>query len=191
MWETLQQWDRDLFVYLNSLGIEEYDVFWVFVTRIENWAPLYILFFILFFMVYERRQALIGIALTIFTFIITLAITDLTKNLVGRLRPNNVPELSELIRILQTPGNFSFFSGHAAVSFAITTFVVIALRNRFKWVYLFYLWPILFVMSRILVGVHYPGDLFVGALVGTLVALTLWKSLGKRVLTNSHMRPIS
>ena len=183
MWEQLQQWDRDVFVYLNSLGIEQYDGFWIFVTRIENWTPLYVFFFGMFFYVYKKREALIGVGFTILVFLLTLGVTDLVKNGVGRLRPNNVPELSELIRVLQTPGNFSFFSGHASVSFAVTTFVVLALRCHSKWVYLFYIWPILFIMSRILVGVHYPGDILVGALVGTTIATIFWKVLGKRYVT--------
>lgn len=182
MWEQLQQWDRSLFIYLNSLGIEEYDAFWIFVTKIEHWTPLYILFFILFFIVYTRRKAFIGVGITLLVFVTTLGLTELVKNTVGRLRPNNNTELSDLIRVLQTPGNFSFFSGHAAVSFAITTFVVLALRSRFKWVYLFYIWPLLFIMSRILVGVHYPGDIFVGALVGTTIGFVFWKYLGRRLL---------
>lgn len=186
MWEQLLQWDRDLFVYLNSLGIEDYDTFWVFVTKIENWTPLYLLFFILFFIVYNKRKALIGAGLTLFVFVLTLTLTDLVKNAVGRLRPNNTLDLTDLIRVLQTPDNFSFFSGHAAVSFAMTTFVVLCLRHRFKWTYVFYIWPLLFIMSRILVGVHYPGDVFVGALVGTLIAWCSWKFLGKRFLHSTH-----
>ncbi|WP_405210895.1 phosphatase PAP2 family protein [Dokdonia sp. Asnod2-E02] len=182
MWEQLQQWDRSLFIYLNSLGIEKYDAFWIFVTKIEHWTPLYILFFILFFIVYTRRKAFIGVGITLVVFAVTLGLTEIVKNTVGRLRPNNNTELAELIRVLQTPGNFSFFSGHAAVSFAMTTFVVLALRSRFKWVYVFYIWPLLFIMSRILVGVHYPGDILVGALVGTTIGFYFWKYLGKQVL---------
>lgn len=182
MWEQLQQWDRTLFIYLNSLGIDQYDNFWIFVTKIEHWLPLYIVFLFLFFYAYKTRKAIIGTVLTALLFVITFGITNLVKNVVGRLRPSNVPELEGLIRVLQTPGNFSFFSGHASVSFAITTFVVLALRKRFKWVYVFYIWPVLFVMSRILVGVHYPGDILVGALVGTGIAVIFWKYAGKRVL---------
>lgn len=190
MWKQLQQWDRELFVYLNSLGIEDYDSFWIFVTKIEHWIPLYLLFFALFFFAYRKRKGIIGVGLTILVFAITLAITDVVKIIVGRLRPNNVPELTDLIRILQTPGNFSFFSGHAAVSFAVTTFVVLALRGYFKWIYIFYIWPILFIMSRILVGVHYPGDILVGALVGTTIAFIFWKFVGKRVLLDTQNRKV-
>ncbi len=97
-------------------------------------------------------------------------LTTVVKTYVARLRPNNEPLLHDLIRVLQEPHNFSFFSGHAASSFSVTTFVVLSLRGMYKWVYIFYIWPILFASSRIFVGVHYPGDILVGAGVGVLMA---------------------
>lgn len=175
MWKQLQEWDRDLFIYLNNLGVDEYDTFWIFVTKIEHWTPLYLLFFMLFFFAYKKKQAITGIILTIIVFVFTLGLTGVVKNLVGRLRPNNVIEFKTLIRVLQNPNSFSFFSGHAAVSFSITTFIVLALRHKFTWVYLFYIWPLVFVTSRILVGVHYPGDILVGALVGTSISVLSWR----------------
>lgn len=170
MLQTLKEWDRELFVWLNNLGIESWDSFWLFVTQIEPWFALFIYFFVLIFYFYGFRKALTVIFFLFLTAGVTLFLTDLTKEYVGRLRPNNVLELGEFIRILQTPNNYSFFSGHASSSFAITTFVVLSLRKYHKLVYCFYLWPLLFVMSRIYVGVHYPSDLFVGSLVGTVMA---------------------
>lgn len=186
MWEYLNEADRELFIYLNGLGIEQYDEFWVFVTKIEHWTPLYLLFVVLYFKIYKKNVALKGVGLTIAIFLFTLALTEVTKNAVGRLRPNNALELEGLIRVLQTPTNFSFFSGHAAVSFAITTFVVCAMRHRYRWVYLFFIWPVLFVMSRVFVGVHYPSDLLVGIVVGTSIALVAWKFFGQKI--SPHLR---
>jgi undecaprenyl-diphosphatase len=108
------------------------------------------------------------------TFLLTLFLTDLTKEFVGRLRPNNAGELADLIRILQKPNSFSFFSGHASTSFAITTFVILSLRKYTRWIYLSLLWPSLFVLSRIYVGVHYPSDIIVGAGFGVLMALIFY-----------------
>ena len=94
----------------------------------------------------------------------------LTKVLVGRLRPNNQPELEGLVRTLQNPQDFSFFSGHAATSFALTFFVCLQLRHRYPGLILLFIWPVLFTLSRIFVGVHYPLDLVVGSGVGLLSA---------------------
>ena len=175
MLETLKQWDHDLFIWLNSLGIEAYDSFWIFVTQIESWTALFLYFFILIFYFYGRKQGAVVVLFFITTFVITLAATDLTKEYVARLRPNNVEAFSNLIRILQKPSSFSFFSGHASSSFSITTFVVLALRSFSKLIYLAYLWPIIFVLSRIYVGVHYPSDILAGAIVGVFFGIIFHK----------------
>ena len=181
MLETLKQWDRELFIYLNSLGIERFDGFWIFVTQRESWIPLFIIFITLIFYYYRLRKGLVVIIFLLITLFITVFFTDFVKEYIQRLRPNNVEEFSKLIRILQRPTNFSFFSGHAASSFAVTTFIALSIRRFTRCIYFAYIWPILFVLSRIFVGVHYPSDLFVGALVGTLIAYLIYH-ISKRIL---------
>ncbi|WP_031427797.1 phosphatase PAP2 family protein [Flavimarina sp. Hel_I_48] len=174
MWEQLAQWDRDLFVYLNNLGIEDYDAFWIYITIPRHWIPLYVVLLGLFFIAFNWRKALTGVLFLILDLLVTVGFTNFVKIHVARLRPSNQPLLKDLIRVVQEPHNFSFFSGHAASSFTVTTFAVLVLRKRFKWIYALYLWPVLFVMSRILVGVHYPADILVGAGVGVLMAILFY-----------------
>jgi undecaprenyl-diphosphatase len=171
MFQTFKEWDRELFIWLNNIGIEQYDAFWVFVTQIESWIPLFIFFFAIIFVKYGFKKGFVVIFFTIVTFGVTMTLTNLVKDCVARLRPNNVETLAAMIRILQKPTDFSFFSGHAASSFAVTTFIVLAIRKYTQWIYLAFIWPLTFVLSRIYVGVHYPSDLFVGALVGTMIAV--------------------
>ena len=182
MLDKILQWDRDAFVYLNSLGIEQYDLFWSTVTKYPPWIPLFVLIIALFFVKFSKREALsMMLTLLIMVFFVS-TLTDLTKEVVARLRPNNDEELNTLIRILRSPSGFSFFSGHASSSFSIITIVVMFLRHHFKWVYLFYIWPILFAMSRVYVGVHFPIDIMVGALVGMLSAWMFYKFYGVLIL---------
>ncbi|WP_010519205.1 phosphatase PAP2 family protein [Croceivirga radicis] len=166
MLEKILQWDRDTFVYLNGLGVDEYDGFWSTVTDIKTWIPLFLFFFVLMFLKYDKKEALLktGTVLLLVLFITT--ITDLTKETVARLRPNNDEQINTLIRILRSPSDFSFFSGHASSSFAITTLVFLFLKKFYNWAVLFFIWPIFFCLSRIFVGVHFPIDIMVGALVG-------------------------
>lgn len=175
MLDRLLEWDRDTFIYLNNLGIEQYDTFWSTVTKFPTWIPLLLLFGFLFFRKFTWRQALTIIATLLFMVFFVNTLTDLTKLVVARLRPNNNEEINTLIRILRSPTGFSFFSGHASVSFAITTFVVFFLRHFFKWSYLFFIWPLLFAMSRIYLGVHFPIDVITGAFVGILSAWIFYK----------------
>jgi undecaprenyl-diphosphatase len=189
MLDKILQWDRDAFVYLNSLGIEQYDVFWSTVTKFPPWIPLFALIIILLFVKFSKREAItmLLIILVMAAFVATL--TDLTKNVVERLRPNNDEELNTIIRILRSPSGFSFFSGHASSSFSIITLTALFLRKKFKWVYLFYIWPILFALSRVYVGVHFPIDIIVGALVGIFSAWLFYRLYGMLIspyLKSSH-----
>ncbi|MGB7393441.1 MAG: phosphatase PAP2 family protein [Pricia sp.] len=171
MLEKILEWDRETFIYLNNLGVEQYDQFWITVTTFSTWIPLFALFIILIFWKYPRREAIFVILTLLMTIWFVGTVTDLTKHMVARLRPNNTEEMNTLIRILKTPATYSFFSGHSSSSFSITTGVVLFLRHRFKWCWLFYLWPLLFASSRIFVGVHFPVDIIVGSTVGILSAM--------------------
>ncbi|SDR66913.1 undecaprenyl-diphosphatase [Gillisia sp. Hel1_33_143] len=179
MLERLNEWDGKLFVFLNNLGVEQYDNFWIFVTNIKHWIPLYIFFFVLYFITFHWKKALLSSTFLLLTFYVTFVFTNLIKNYSSRLRPNNNPDLSDIIRILQTPDNYSFFSGHASVSFAVTTFFVLSLKSSYKWIYLFYLWPFIFVTSRIYVGVHYPSDIIVGTMIGIIFGFLGFKIFKK------------
>jgi len=174
MLEKILEWDRETFIYLNNLGIEDYDLFWITVTNFNTWIPLFITFFILIFIKYPKREALFVTVTILVMVLFVTTITDLTKFSVARLRPNNTEDINTLIRILKSPSTYSFFSGHSSSSFSITTIVILFLKNRFKWCWLFSIWPILFVTSRIFVGVHFPVDIIVGTLVGICSALLFY-----------------
>lgn len=188
MIEILKAWDKELFIYLNQLGSERFDTFWILVTRIENWIFLFIFFAFLIFHYYSKKKAVIIAFFTFLSFLITFGIKFLTKISVERLRPSHLPELSESIRVLQFPVDFSFFSGHASVSMAITTFIVLCLRKSTRWIFLIYVWPLLFSLSRIYVGVHFPSDIIVGWMVGTFIAFGLYLILKKVFLRLEHSK---
>lgn len=185
MLEQLKQWDRELFVYLNGLGIETYDNFWIAITTVQNWIPLYIAFFILYFTAFHWKKALFTSLFLIASVLSTYFFTNIVKNLMLRLRPNNQPELVDAIRILQTPENYSFFSGHSATSMVVSVFILLSLKDKYPWIWVVFIWPLLFMLSRIYVGVHYPGDVLVGAIVGLIFALIFYwfyQRSGKRFI---------
>lgn len=190
MIETLKAWDRELFIYLNQLGSEKYDGFWMFVTRIDSWIFLFLLFGLLIFKYYPVKKAFFLSFFALFTVAFTFGLKYVTKLTVERLRPSHMPELSEAIRVLQYPVDFSFFSGHASVSMALTTFMVLSLRKSTQWIYGLYLWPLLFSFSRIYVGVHFPSDIIVGWMVGILIAFILYFILKKVFPPTEGSKPI-
>jgi undecaprenyl-diphosphatase len=72
--------------------------------------------------------------------------------------------------LLESPSTYSFPSGHATVAFASATVLALAVP-RLRWP-LFAL-AALIAWSRVYVGVHYPGDVLVGAALGVLIATAL------------------
>src|SRR6056297_2559006 len=101
MLEKLLKWDRDTFVYLNGLGIEEYDVFWGTVTNFSTWIPLFILFLILFYLKFPKKEAFHKFLTVLGLAIFIALITHITKISIARLRRNNTEEINTLIRILK------------------------------------------------------------------------------------------
>ncbi len=180
MLDKLQQWDRDTFIYLNGLGIERYDAFWSVVTKFGTWTPLFVLIVFLLFWKRPIKKSLWDLTFFLLMIVTVGYAIDTVKKGVGRLRPNNEETINQMIRVLHTPHDFSFFSGHAASSFSIATMAILLLRGRYKWIYLVLLWPILFSFSRIYLGVHYPLDILVGMMVGICFAF-LFKYLSVRI----------
>lgn len=175
MLDQLLSWDQQLLLYLNNLGSPAFDPFWFLVTRIRSWIPLFILFAVLFFFKFSKKEAIQQIGLlAIFAFAIT-GLCNFVKTYVGRLRPCNDEAINEFMRILHTPSDFSFFSGHASSSFGVTFLVFLLIRKKVKWAAILFIWPILFSYSRLYLGVHYPLDVLVGALVGALLAWIFYK----------------
>ena len=87
---------------------------------------------------------------------------------VERLRPSNPANpISDLVHIVNNyrGGRYGFPSCHASNSFGLAFFLVFLFRKR--WLSLFILlWATLNCYTRIYLGVHYPGDLIVGAIIG-------------------------
>ncbi|MTH16276.1 phosphatase PAP2 family protein [Flavobacterium sp. LC2016-01] len=179
MLEKIKELDTNLFVYLNGLGSETYDKLWLIITNQLYWTPFFLLLFYLIFKKIGGKQTLY-----VLLFIaVLIAFTDQTCNLFKhtfeRLRPCNNPDLKSIIRIVQVRISYSFFSGHAANTMAVATFLYLVLKSRIKYLGFLFLWPLIFAYSRIYLGLHYPGDIlagyFFGALFGSLIYLVYRK----------------
>ncbi len=176
MLEKISALDRELFIFLNGLGSENYDGLWLFITKQINWLPVFLLIFYLVFKHLGWRHALLIIGMI--ALLITL--TDQTTNHLfkfrfTRLRPGNNPELFGLIRAVKTSPTFSFISGHASNSMAAAFFLYTVLKPYVKYMGFIFLWPLIFAYSRIYLGLHYPGDILGGYIWGVIMALIMLK----------------
>jgi len=71
-------------------------------------------------------------------------------------------------------GLYGFVSSHAANTFGMATFLTLILRKKQKGIYWLFLYAVVVSYTRIYLGVHYPLDVFFGALVGVLSAYLSW-----------------
>lgn len=90
----------------------------------------------------------------------------LKKNLKRRRPPSALPGIQSLI----TPSDeFSFPSGHTSGAFLFSTLCVLWFGAM---ALPLYLWATLVGLSRVLLGVHFPGDIVAGASIGVMVGFT-------------------
>ena len=123
MLEKLLSLDTQLFIYLNGLGSETYDPLWLMITKQLNWLPFFLLLAYLIFKKLGAKQTLILLLFVAVLITITDQTTNLFKNGFQRLRPCNNPEINTFIRVVKKSNSFSFFSGHAANTMAVATFL--------------------------------------------------------------------
>ncbi len=175
MLEKILDLDTHLFIFLNSLGSPTYDSLWLNITRQSNWVPF---FLVLFYFIYKKlgvKQTLILLVFVALLITATDQITNLFKFTFKRLRPCNNTEINSFIRVVQVRNSFSFFSGHAANTMAVATFLYFIFKKQFKYFWLLFLWPLIFAYSRIYLGLHYPTDILSGYLMGFLLGFGMYK----------------
>jgi len=98
----------------------------------------------------------------------------LFKDIFERLRPCYNLEIAKQVHTIDgyCGGQFGFVSSHAANSFALAIFSGFLFKKQYKYtLIIMLLWAVLVSYSRIYVGVHYPADVIVGALLGSSIGI--------------------
>ena len=172
MMESLKEFDKDLFLYLNGLHASWLDQPMFVFSNTVTWIPLYAFLLYLFIRDYGRDTwiFLLGVVLTI--VLADQISSSLIKPVFERLRPSHDPTLKGMVHYVNDyhGGLYGFVSSHAANTFGTATFFFLLFRRKRKGIFVLYSWALFVSFTRIYLGVHYPGDIVGGALVGVCCA---------------------
>lgn len=171
-------WDQRLFTTINQADLPAWlDQVAIYSRDPLTWIPVYLA--ILAWMWYRpvpHAWKIVGI-LVLAVILSDQCSASLIKPWVMRVRPCRFPETAANARILVPCGSgYSFVSSHASNHFALAWTLGLIFYHRWRSIGLMIgsLWASLICWSQIRVGVHFPLDIACGALLGMLIAATLW-----------------
>lgn len=161
--------DTEILLFFNGLHSTFFDYFMMTFTGKLIWGPMYATVLYILFRRFSWKVALC------YTIAIAAAIAcadqigaTLIRPAVERLRPTNINNpINTLVHIVDgyRGGRYGFPSCHAANSFALATFLSLLFAKRRFSIFVFS-WATITAYSRLYLGVHYPGDLLVGGIIG-------------------------
>lgn len=166
---NLSEINIELFRMFNDLGKEV-----MFLNPIMIFFAKYMKYFLLFGIIMywftRERENRIMIISSMFAFVVA----EVFGAIAGAIHSNNQPfaELSNVNQLIGHAIDNSFPSDHAIEFFSICiTFLLFKKNLRYVWLAI----AILVSISRVWVGVHYPADILVGAILGIIgAALCYW-----------------
>jgi len=183
----LKVWDKDLFLFLNGMHSPLWDYTMTLFTLTPTWLLFYGLILGIIVKKHEKKSLFIIVAI-ILLIVCSDQFAGILKHTIQRLRPSNEPGLAQLVHVFFSKGGqFGFVSAHAANTFAFATFSSLLFKNSRYSLFIFP-WAMIIAYSRIYLGVHYPGDVLGGAILGICVGIGIYKLL---IITEYHLSRVN
>ena len=190
--------DRQVWYFLHGTARSSFqDAVIPFLRNQYFWAPVY-LFLLLLAFVNRRMRGLLWCVGFLLAFVLADHISAaILKPWIGRVRPCNDPAMAQALHLLvHCGGGLSFPSSHASNHFAMAVFTAQTLgRGGRRWVWWPTMaWATLVAYAQVYVGVHYPGDVLGGALLGFLLGsfvAMLYRRVDRRMTSRFLTPPTS
>lgn len=181
--KTIAALDQSWFIWINQKATHPFlDTILPLMRESTFWIPLY-LFLIIFVFVNFGKKGWIWLLFAALTVLLTDQISSgLIKNFVQRPRPCFDSNFYSQVRLLldHCSGGYSFTSSHATNHYGIATFLFATLGSYFgHWKYLLFVWASLICYAQVYVGVHYPLDVIVGAILGYIIGSIVYMAYQK------------
>jgi undecaprenyl-diphosphatase len=184
--QTISAWDKSAFLYLNSHHTDMMDYVMTLFTLTPTWFLFYGVTLYVIIRKYGRKSLPVILSLVLI-ILLSDQISGILKHTIMRLRPSNDPVIGPLAHVFFTKGGlYGFVSAHAANAFSFATFSALLFRSRGYAIFI-YPWACIIAYTRIYLGVHYPGDILGGIILGTLIGWGVFKLL---ILVESRMFPV-
>lgn len=178
--------DKSWLLAINGAHCEWLDGLMWYLSQAWVWIPLYaVLIGLLIWKFGWKKGLLYTIALVAAVGLSDWVSSGLIKHWVCRPRPTHEPSLEGMVHIVNgyVGGQYGFVSSHAANTMALAVLFGLIWKkiNHQGW------WLMIYVAvncySRMYLGVHYPGDILGGLVVGTIMALAVYGllNLGEKV----------
>jgi len=178
--QTLDSIDKQWLLALNNDYSSFWDTLMFLISAKLTWIPFYAAMLFVVIKHWRKEAWWIVLALVLCVLFSDQIASGIIKNLVQRPRPSHDPEIQSMVCLVNDyrGGQFGFVSSHAANTFGLALLSSLLFKTR-KYTIPAFTWAVIVTYSRIYLGVHYPGDVLGGAMVGIVVALLIFWVLKK------------
>lgn len=184
MIEEIIKLDQQLFHAINTgLSNTFFDWLMPILRNKYTWIPLYIIIIAEAIKTYKLKGIYLVLFLTAAVGLADFGSSSILKPAFNRTRPCNDIEIQPTMTVRVTCGSGkSFPSTHASDHFAIAIFLITIFYKKWKFITpIAVIWAFLICFAQVYVGVHYPIDVTVGMLFGSLIGFIIAKLFIKKI----------
>ncbi len=176
--QWINEVDTDLLLAVNGAHNSYLDHFMYAFSGKAVWIPMYTALAYMVVRNFSWRVALLCfLAVAVLITLTDHGISHGIRPILARMRPANLDgPIGGLVHVVHNyrGGSYGLPSCHAANTAALAFFITFLFRRRWLTVFLMG-WVLVTCYSRAYLGLHYPGDLVLGTLIGAIVAWLIYR----------------